>query len=103
MTHTTTAVHVPEPIASTHPSSPSPVPPTATVTNVSKEENRGCGGPCETIKKATKEEKVMGIVLTKDHDNRRLKCSTNESDATTKVENEVTAEGYEHIEEGAVL
>ena len=83
-------------------SSRSRLPPT--VTNAFKEENRGCGGPCETINKATKEGKVLGIVLTKDHDKRRLKCSTNESDATaTKVENEVTAEGYEHIEEEAVL
>jgi hypothetical protein len=123
------------------PSSPSPLPPTATVTNACKEgaspgsivtqhcskkgtnengavdddavalvqvaaENSGGGGggPCEMIKMATTEEKVLGIVLSKDDDDtRRLKSSTNENDATTKVENEATAEGYEHIGEGAVL
>ena len=115
-THTTTAaVHVPEPIASTHskneptidpstmdPLSFSPVPPT--VTNAFKEKNRGDDGQCETIKMATKEEKFSGIVLTKEDDNkRRLKISTNENDATTKVEIFATAEGYEHIGEGAVL
>ena len=115
-THTTTvAVHVPEPIASTHPkneptmdpstmdpTSFSPVPPT--ITNAFKEKNRGDDGQCETIKMATKEEKFSGIVLTKEDDNkRRLKISTNENDATTKVEIVATAEGYEHIGEGAVL
>ena len=83
-------------------SSCSPVPPT--VTNAFKEENRGGDGPCETIKMATKEEKVLGIVLiSKDHDDKcRLKFSTNESDATTKFENDAAAEGYEHIEGGEV-
>ena len=115
-THTTTAaVHVPEPIASTHPKNEptmdpltmdplsfSPVPPT--VTNALKEENRGGDGPCETIKMATKEEKDLVIVLNKDdEDKRRLNNSTNENDATTKVENDATAEGYDHIGERAVL
>ena len=112
-THTTTvAVHVPEPIhvASVHPknepkmdsSSPSPVPPT--VTNAVKEENRSDDGQCETIKMATKEENFSGIVLTKEDDNkRRLKISTNENDATTKVEIFANAEGYEHSGERAVL
>ena len=110
-THTTTvAVHVPDSMASAHPknepkmdpSPPSPV--QSTVTNALKEENRGGDGPCETIEMATKEEKVLGIVLTKEDDNkRRLKISTNENDATTKVEIFATAEGYEHIGEEAVL
>jgi hypothetical protein len=54
---------------------------------------------------ATKEEKILVIVSAKkdDDDKRRLKISTNENDATTKVENEATAEGYEHIGEGAVF
>ena len=114
--HTTTAaVHVPEPIASTHPKNEptmdpltmdplsfSPVPPT--VTNALKEENKGSDGPCETIKMATKEEKDLVIVLNKDdEDKRRLNNSTNENDATTKVENDATAEGYDHIGERAVL
>ena len=108
----TAAVHVPEPMASTHPkneptvdpSSPSPVLPTATVTNALKEENKGSDGPCETIKMATKEEKDLVIVLNKDdEDKRRLNNSTNENDATTKVENDATAEGYDHIGERAVL
>ena len=97
------------------PSFSSPVPPTATVTNAFKEENRGGDGPCETIKMAMKEKKVLGesvtkeekdllIVLTKDDDDkRRLKISNNENDATTRVQNDATAEGYEHIGEGAVL
>ena len=85
------------------PSSHSQVPPTATVTNAFNEENRG-GGPCETIKMATKEEKVLVIVLFRDDDDkRRLKISNNENDATTRVQNDATAEGYEHIGEGAVL
>ena len=69
------------------PSSPSPVPPT--VTNAFKEENSGGDGPCETIKMTTKEEKVLGIVLTKkdDDDIRRLKILINENDATTNVQN----------------
>jgi hypothetical protein len=69
-THTTMdALHVPKPMASTHPkskstvdpSSPSPMSPT--VTNALKEENKGIDGPCETIKMATKEEKDLVIVL----------------------------------------
>ena len=121
-------MHVPEPMAPTPPkneptmdlSSPSPLPPTATVANAFKEgaspgstvtqhcskngtneigavdedavaaENSGGDGPCKMIKMATTEEKVFGFVLT-----RRLKISNNEKDATT--------EGYEHLEEGAVL
>ena len=101
-------------------SSPSPLPPTATVANAFKEgaspgstgtqhclkngtnkigavdedavaaENNGGDGPCKMIKMATTEEKVFGFVLT-----RRLKFSNNKNDATT--------EGYEHLEEGAVL
>ena len=143
MTHTTTAaaLHVPEPMAPTHPkkeptmdpSSPSPLPPTATLVNAFKEgaspgsivnqhcpkngtnengavdedavalvqvaaANSGGDGPCKMIKMATTEEKVFGFVLT-----RRLKISTNENDATTKVANDAFAEGYEHLEEGAVL
>ena len=76
------------------PSSPSPVP--STVTNASKEDNRGGDGPCETIKMATKEEKNLGIVTTKknyDDDKRRFKISTNENDATTNVQNGAAAEG----------
>ena len=74
------------------PSSPSPVPPT--VTNALKEENKGSDGPCETIKMATKEEKVLVIVLFQDDDDkRRLKIITNESDATTKFANAAAAEG----------
>ena len=144
-------MHVPEPMAPTHPkneptmdpSSPSPLPPTATVTNAFKEgaslgsivnqhcskngtnengavdedavalvqvaaENSGGDGPCKMIKMATKEEKVLGIVLSKDDDDtRRLNISTTENDATTKVANDATAEGYDdHGEEdgeGAVL
>ena len=114
-THTTTvAVHVPEPVASTHPKNEltmgpstrdppflSPVPPT--VTNAFKEENRGGDGPCETIKMATKEEEVLSIVLTKTHDDEtRLKISSTDNDATN-VQNGAAAEGYEHIGEGAVL
>ena len=115
MTHpTAAAVHGPE--RSTHPKneptmdpstidilSPAPVPPTAI--NAFKDEKRGGDGPCETIKMATKEMKILGIVLTKDDDDdkRRLKISTNENDATTKVENDATAEGYDHIGERAVL
>ena len=86
------------------PSSRSPVP--STVTNAFKEENRGGGGPCETTKMATKEEEVLSIVLTKDHDDdkRRLKLRTNENDATTNVQNgAAAAEGYEHVGEGALL
>ena len=95
------------------PSFPSPVP--LPVTNAFKEENRGGGGSCETINMATKEKKVLGesvtkeekdllIVLTKDDDDkRRLKINNNENDATTRVQNDATAEGYEHIGEGAVL
>ena len=78
-------MHVPEPIASTHPPCDSPVPPTATVTNAFKEENRGCGGPCATIKMATKEEKVLGVVLIKDDDDDDKRClnfSTNDNDAS---------------------
>ena len=79
----------------------SPVPPT--VTNAFKEENRGGDGPCEMIKMATQEEKVLGIVLTKDDDDkRRLKISTNENDAITRVDNDAI-EGYEHFGKGAVL
>jgi hypothetical protein len=109
-THTTTAaLHVPEPMTATHPKnnptmdppSRSPVPPT--VTNAFKEENRGGDGPCEMIKMATQEEKVLGIVLTKDDDDkRRLKISTNENDAITRVDNDAI-EGYEHFGKGAVL
>ena len=87
------------------PSFPSPLPPTATVTNafIYEAENSG-DGPCEMIKMATKEEKVLGIVLSKDDDDtRRLNISTTENDATTKVANDATAEGYEHLGEGAVL
>ena len=100
-------MHVPEPVASTHPKNeltmgpstsdppfPSPVPPT--VTNAFKEENRGGDGQCETIKMATKEEKVLDIVTTKknyDDDKRRFKISTNENDATTNVQNGAAAEG----------
>ena len=52
----------------------------------------------------TKEEKDLLIVLTKDDDDkRRLKISNNENDATARVQNDATAEGYEHIGEGAVL
>ena len=85
------------------PSSLSLMPPT--ITNAFKEENRGDGGPCETIKMATKEENVLGIVLTKNHDDekRRFKISTNENDAITKVQNDATAKRYENIGEGAVL
>jgi len=67
-------------------------------------ENSGGDGPCEMIKMATKEEKVLGIVLSKDDDDtRRLKISTTENDATMKVVNDATAEGYEHFGEVAVL
>ena len=86
--------------------SSSPLPPTATVTNafVFEAENSGGDGPCGMIKMATKEEKVLSIVLSKDDDDtRRLKISTNENDATMKVVNDATAEGYEHLDEGAVL
>ena len=75
-------------------SSPSPLPPT--VTNAFKEKSRGDDGQCETIKMATKEEKVLGIVTTKkkyDDDKRRFKISTNENDATTNVQNGAAAEG----------
>ena len=117
--HATTAaaLHVPEPMASTHsknelkmgpstrdPSSPSPVPPT--VTHAFKEKNRGDDGQCETIKMATKEENVLGIVLAKkdDDDKRRLNILINENDATTNVQNgAAAAEGYEHVGEGALL
>jgi hypothetical protein len=149
-THTTTvaALHVPEPMAPTHPkneptmdpSSSSPLlSPTATVANAFKEgaspgsidkqhcpkngtnengavdedavalvqvaaENSGGDSPRKMIKMATKEEKVLGIVLSKDDDDtRRLKISTTENDATTKVANDATAEGYENIGEGALL
>jgi hypothetical protein len=116
-THTTTAtVHVPEPVESMHhkneptmdpstmnPSSSSPLPPI--VFNAFKEENSGGDGPCETIKMATKKENVLSIMFTKNHDDdkRRLKISSNENDATTKVENDADDEGYDHIGEGAVL
>ena len=94
---------MPEPIASTHPSSHSPEPPTATVTNAFKEENRGGDGPCETIKTATKEEDVSVIVLTKDDDDKRcLQIGFNGNDATM-VENDAIEERYEHIGEAAVL
>ena len=74
-----------------------------TVTNAFKEENRGGDGPCEMIKMATQEEKVLGIVLTKDDDDtRRLKISTNENDAITRVDNDAI-EGYEHFGKGAVV
>ena len=108
-THTTTiALHVPEPMAPTHPKneptmdhlSSSPLAPTAIVTNafIYEAENSGGDGPCEMIKMATKEEKVLGIVLSKDDDDtRRLNISTTENDATTKVVNDATAEGYEHL------
>jgi hypothetical protein len=67
-------------------------------------ENSGGDGPCEMIKMATKEEKLLGIVLSKDDDDtRRLKISTTENDATMKVVNDATAEGYEHLVEVAVL
>ena len=148
-THTTSAaLHVPKPMAPTHPkteptmgpSSPPPLLPTVTNafkrgasprSNVTQHcskkgtnenvavdedavalvrvaaENSGGGGPCEMIKMLTTEEKVLGIVLSKnDDDTRRLNISTNKNDATTqptKVENEATAEGYEHIGEGEVL
>ena len=84
------------------PSSPSPVLPT--VTTAFKEDIRGGDGPCETIKMATKEEKILVIVSTKkdDDDKRRLKISTNENDAITRVDNDAT-EGYEHFGKGAVL
>ena len=90
--------------------SPSPLPPYVTVPSafVFEAENSGGDGPCEMIKMATKEEKVLGIVLSKDDDDtRRLKISTTENGATTKVANDATAEGYDdHGEEdgeGAVL
>ena len=115
-THTTTATtsHVHAPMVPTHPkneptmdhSFPPPLPPTATVTSafVFEAENSGGDGPCEMIKMATKEEKVLGIVLSKDDDDtHRLKSSTTENDATTKVANDATAEGYEHFGEVAVL
>ena len=112
--HTTSvALHVPKPMAPTRPkneptmdpSSPSPLPPTATVTSafVFEAENSGGDGPCEMIKMATQEEKVLGIVLTKDDDDkRRLKISSNENDAITRVDNDAI-EGYEHFGKGAVL
>ena len=51
----------------------------------------------------TKEEKDLLIVLTKDDDDkRRLKISTNENDAITRVDNDAI-EGYEHFGKGAVL
>ena len=82
------------------PSFPSPLPPNATV----EAENSGGDGPCEMIKIATTEANVLGIVLSKDDDDtRRLKISTTENDATMKVVNDATAEGYEHLGEGAVL
>jgi hypothetical protein len=57
-------------------------------------ENSGGDGPCEMIKMATKEEKLLGIVLSKDDDDtRRLKISTTENDATMKVVNDATALG----------
>jgi hypothetical protein len=99
---TTTAVPKNEPTMDSP--SRSPVPSTVTCTNAFKEENRGGGGPCETIKMARKEENVSGIVLTnEDDDTRRLKLRTNENDATTKVQNDATVKRYEHIGEGAVL
>ena len=61
----------------------SPVPPT--VTNSFKKENRGGDGPCDTIKMATKEEKVLGAVLIKDDDDDDKRClnfSTNDNDAS---------------------
>ena len=67
-------------------------------------ENSGGDGPCKMMKIATTEANVLGIVLSKDDNaTRRLKISTTENDATTKVENDATTEGYEHLEEGAVL
>ena len=109
-THTTTAaaLHVPEPMALTHPkneptmdpSFPSPLPPTATV----EAENSGDDGQCEMIKIATTEAKVLGIVLIKDDDDtHNLHISTTDNKATTEVENDATAEGYEHLGEGVVL
>ena len=84
------------------PSSPSPVPPT--VTNALKEENKGSDGPCETINMATKEEKDLVIALIKDDDDkRRLKISSTENDATTKIENDAANERYALIGERAVL
>ena len=84
-----------------NPSSSSPLPPI--VSNAFKEENSGGDGPCETIKMATKEEEVLGIVLTKeDDDTRCLKIGFNGNDATM-VENDAIEEGYEHIGEAAVL
>ena len=90
---------MPEPMAPTQPKNEPTMDPLSV-----EAENSGGDGPCEMIKMATKEEKVLGIVLSKDDDDtRRLKISTNENDATTKVENEATAEGYEHIGEGVVF
>ena len=98
-TTTAAALHVPAPMAPTHPKNES----TMDASSV-EAENSGGDGSCEMIKMATKEEKVLGIVLSKDDDDsRRLKISTTENDATTKVANEATAEGYEHLGEGAVL
>ena len=74
--------------------SSSPFPPTATIiiAFIYEAENSGGDGPCEMIKMATKEEKVLGIVLTKDDDDtRRLKSST--TDATMKVVNDATTLG----------
>ena len=77
---TTTAVPKNEPTMD--PPFRSPVPPT--VTNSFKKENRGGGSPCATIKMATKEEKVLGVVLIKDDDDgkRCLNFSTNDNDAS---------------------
>ena len=99
-THTTTAaLHVPEPMAPTQPKNEPTMDPLSV-----EAENSGGDGPCEMIKMATKEEKVLGIVLSRDDDDtRRLKISSTENDATMKVANDATAEGYEHFGEVAVL
>ena len=82
------------------PLSASPLSPTATV----EAENSGGDGPCEMIKIATTEAKVLGIVLIKDDDDtHNLHISTTDNEATTEVENDATAEGYEHIGEVTVL
>ena len=109
-THTTTAtaLHVPAPMAPMHPKnestvvplSASPLSPTATV----EAENSGGDGQCKMIKIATTEAKVLGIVLIKDDDDtHNLHISTTDNEATTEVENDATAEGYEHFGEVAVL
>jgi hypothetical protein len=73
------------------------LPPYATVPSafIFEAENSGGDGPCGLIKMATKEEKILVIVSTKkdDDDKRRLKISTNENDATTKVEKHATVLG----------